>query len=48
MTKMATTPNYAKNPLNILKANDLANWYLALGMWALPGFSNDQSRLTLT
>ena len=44
MTKMATTPIYGKNPLNILfwnqkgnqKANGLGTWYVALGMLALP------------
>ena len=43
MTKMATTPIYGKNPLNVFfsgtkrpKANGLGTWYVALGMWALP------------
>ena len=41
MTKMATTPIYGKNPLNIFfsgtkRANRLGTLYVALGMWALP------------
>ena len=40
MTKMATTPIYGKNLLNVFfpnqKANGLGTWYVALGMWALP------------
>ena len=40
MTKMAATPIYGKNLLNLLlqnqKADDLGTWYVALGMWCLP------------
>ena len=41
MTKMATTPIYGKNPLNIFFSGTnrpmaLGAWYVALGMWALP------------
>ena len=47
MTKMAVTPIYGKNPLNLLPQNqkdiDLETWYVALGMC-----SSDDPRLTLT
>ena len=41
MTKMATTPIYGKKLFKCLllwnqRANGLGNWYVALGMWALP------------
>ena len=54
MTKTATTPIYTKNPFNIFFSGTkrpiaLGNGiYQFLGMWALPGCSNAQSRLTLT
>ena len=41
MTKIAITPNYGKNPLNIFfwnqKTIGFGTLYVALGMWALPG-----------
>ena len=42
MTNMATMPIYGKNSLNHFllwnqKAIGFGTWYVALGMWALPG-----------
>ena len=41
MTKMATTPIYGKKLFKYLLCNQKAigfgTWYVALGMWALPG-----------
>ena len=42
MTKMATVPIYGKKLLKYLliwnqKAIGFGTWYVALGMWALPG-----------
>ena len=42
MTKMATMPIYAKKLLKYLliwnqKAIGFGTWYVAFGMWALPG-----------
>ena len=52
MTKMATTPIYGKYYLNIFfygtKRPITLERYVALGMWALPVCTNDESRLTLT
>ena len=40
MTKMAATPMYGKNTLNLLlwnkKVGDIVTWHVALGMWAYP------------
>ena len=30
------------------EADDLGTWYVALGMWGLPSFLNDDPKLTLT
>ena len=49
LTKMALTPVYGNNPLNIQKANGLGTWYVALGMTGpYKVCTNDESRLTLT
>ena len=41
MTEMATMPIYGKNLKYLLlwnqKAIGFGTWYVALGMWALPG-----------
>ena len=53
MTKMATTPIYDKNPLNIFFSGTKGPMALGLGMshWGCGPYqicTNDESRLTLT
>ena len=54
MTKMAATPIYGKNPLNIFSRTRrpmiLGIGSVAFGLWGLPSLvcSNDDPRLTLT
>ena len=53
MTKMTATPMYGINPFrNILlqnqKVDDTGTWYVALGIWGLPTFSNDDPSFTST
>ena len=53
MTKLATTPIYGKNPLNIFFSGTKRSMALGLGMyhWECGPYqicSNDESRLTLT
>ena len=53
MTNMATMPIYGKKLIKSLllwnqKAIGFGTWNVGSGMWALPGYTDDESRLTFT